>query len=85
MNAGQYKAYVLFLLFIKYIGDKINTQIIQPLINANDRLGRSDFPNFNDPEKLGEGSGANSGGNWRTSWRGRSDPCVSAATSRFSL
>jgi hypothetical protein len=37
------------------IGDKINTQIIAPLIDANSRLARSDFPNFNDPEKLGKG------------------------------
>ena len=37
------------------IGDKINTQIIQPLIDNNDRLARSDFPDFNDPNKLGEG------------------------------
>jgi type I restriction enzyme M protein len=37
------------------IGDKINTQIIQPLIDSNSRLSRSDFPNFNDPNKLGEG------------------------------
>jgi len=36
------------------IGDKIKTQIIQPLINANDRLARSNFPDFNDPNKLGE-------------------------------
>ncbi len=90
MDASQYKDYVLFMLFIKYItdkygnsddfeppvsipkgasfkdmvalkgkadiGDKINTQIIQPLIDANARLARSDFPNFNDPNKLGEGS-----------------------------
>src|SRR5438309_8523828 len=90
MDASQYKDYVLFMLFIKYIsdkygnsqdfapsvvipkganfadmvaltgkpdiGDKINTQIIQPLIDANERLARSDFPNFNDPDKLGEGS-----------------------------
>ena len=89
MDASQYKDYVLFLLFIKYvsdkygdsddfappvtipkgasfkdmialkgksdIGDKINTQIIQPLIDANSRLARSDFPDFNDPNKLGEG------------------------------
>ena len=89
MDASQYKDYVLFLLFIKYvsdkyadsddfappvtiptgssfkdmlalrgkddIGDKINTQIIQPLIDANDRLRRTDFPDFNDPNKLGEG------------------------------
>jgi type I restriction enzyme M protein len=90
MDASQYKDYVLFMLFIKYIsdkygnsddfappvtippgasfkdmvalkgksdiGDKINTHIIQPLIDANSRLARSDFPNFNDPNKLGEGS-----------------------------
>ncbi|HOX52849.1 MAG TPA: N-6 DNA methylase, partial [Fibrobacteria bacterium] len=37
------------------IGDKINTQIIQPLIDANPKLSRNDFPNFNDPDKLGEG------------------------------
>ena len=37
------------------IGDKINTQIIQPLIDNNSRLARSDFPDFNDPNKLGEG------------------------------
>jgi len=89
MDASQYKDYVLFMLFIKYvsdkyanstdfapavvipkgasfqdmialkgkpdIGDKINTQIIQPLIDANSKLARSDFPDFNDPNKLGEG------------------------------
>ncbi len=89
MDASQYKDYVLFMLFIKYIsdkygnstdfappvtipkgasftdmialkgnsgiGDKINTQIIQPLIEANSRLARSDFPDFNDHNKLGEG------------------------------
>ncbi len=75
MDASQYKDYVLFMLFIKYItdkygnsddfappvtipegasfkdmialkgksdiGDKINTQIIQPLIDANSRLAHS--------------------------------------------
>jgi len=89
MDASQYKDYVLFMLFIKYvsdkyadydgfeppivipkgasfadmvaltgdsdIGDKINTQVIQPLIDANPRLARSDFPDFNDPGKLGDG------------------------------
>ncbi|CAN5273050.1 type I restriction-modification system subunit M [soil metagenome] len=89
MDASQYKDYVLFMLFIKYISDKygnsadyappvvipegasftdmvalkgkpdignrINIQIIQPLIDANARLARSDFPDFNDPNKLGEG------------------------------
>ncbi|MBZ0249795.1 MAG: type I restriction-modification system subunit M [Burkholderiales bacterium] len=89
MDASQYKDYVLFMLFIKYIsdkygdskdfappvvipkgasfsdmvalkgksdiGDRINTQVIQPLIDANERLARSDFPDFNDPNKLGEG------------------------------
>lgn len=37
------------------IGNKINTQVIQPLIDANTRLARSDFPDFNDPNKLGDG------------------------------
>ena len=89
MDASQYKDYVLFMLFIKYvtdkygdstdfappvtipkgssfkdmlvlrgksdIGDKINTQVIAPLVQANDRLARSDFPDFNDSNKLGEG------------------------------
>ena len=89
MDASQYKDYVLFMLFIKYItdkygdsdnfappviipkgasftdmialkgksdiGDKINTQIIAPLVDANARLSKSDFPDFNDPNKLGEG------------------------------
>jgi type I restriction enzyme M protein len=89
MDASQYKDYVLFMLFIKYItdkygdsdhfappviipkgssfkdmialkgksdiGDKINTQIIAPLVDTNARLSKSDFPDFNDPNKLGEG------------------------------
>src|SRR5438477_12243951 len=89
MDASQYKDYVLFMLFIKYvtdkygssvdfappvtipkgatfndmlalrgksdIGDKINTQVIAPLVQANDRLARSDFPDFHDSNKLGEG------------------------------
>lgn len=89
MDASQYKDYVLFMLFIKYIsdkyadydgfeppviipegagfkdmlrlrgrddiGDRINTRVIQPLIDSNLRLARSDFPDFNDPNKLGEG------------------------------
>jgi type I restriction enzyme M protein len=37
------------------IGDRINKQIIAPLIEANSRLSKSDFPDFNDPGKLGEG------------------------------
>jgi type I restriction enzyme M protein len=37
------------------IGDKINTQVIAPLVQANERLARSDFPDFNDPNKLGQG------------------------------
>ena len=89
MDASQYKDYVLYMLFIKYItdkyenstdfappviipkgssftdmlelrgksdiGDKINTQVIAPLVQANARLARSDFPDFNDPNKLGQG------------------------------
>ncbi len=89
MDASQYKDYVLFMLFIKYIsdkygasedfappvvippgasfkdmialkgkpdiGDKINTHVIQKLVDANSRLSRHDFPDFNDPNKLGEG------------------------------
>ncbi|TWU27605.1 type I restriction-modification system subunit M N-terminal domain-containing protein [Bythopirellula polymerisocia] len=78
MDASQYKDYVLFMLFIKYvsdkygdsddfappvkipqgasfkdmialkgkadIGDKINKKVIAPLVEANSRLARSDYP-----------------------------------------
>lgn len=37
------------------VGDQINKQIIGRLTEANDQLSRSDFPNFNDPVKLGDG------------------------------
>lgn len=90
MDASQYKDYVLFMLFIKYIsdkyandqfeplvkipkgasfkdmvalrnskdiGNKINTKIIEPLVAANEeQLGRNDFPDFNDSNKLGKGT-----------------------------
>ncbi len=39
------------------LGDKINKHIIHPLIEANSsKLSKSDFPDFNDPNKLGEGA-----------------------------
>lgn len=37
------------------IGDLINKRIIAPLANANAQLSLSDFPDFNDPTKLGDG------------------------------
>lgn len=38
------------------IGEKINTDVIKPLIEANPgRLAHSDFPDFNNPNLLGEG------------------------------
>ena len=37
------------------IGDQINKKIVAPLANANDSLSQSDFPDFNDPVKLGDG------------------------------
>ena len=38
------------------IGDRINTDVLQPLVDANARsLARSDFPDFNDKSKLGDG------------------------------
>jgi len=37
------------------IGERINTEIIAPLVDANQGLARSDFPDFNDPNKLGDG------------------------------
>jgi type I restriction enzyme M protein len=37
------------------VGDKINTQVIAPLVQANARLARSDFLDFCDSNKLGEG------------------------------
>ena len=90
MDPSQYKDYVLFMLFIKYVSDKyanttdftpaliipegssfkdmvnlknkpnigvkINNQIIKKIVDSNERLALSDFPNFNDPVKLGEGN-----------------------------
>jgi len=39
-----------------HIGDRINTEVLPPLVDANSRsLGRSDFPDFNDKSKLGDG------------------------------
>lgn len=37
------------------IGDLINKQIIAPLANANQQLSQADFPDFNEPSKLGSG------------------------------
>lgn len=37
------------------IGDQINKSIIAPLAKANQQLSQSDFPDFNDPTKLGDG------------------------------
>lgn len=39
----------------KDIGDQINKAIIAPLVQANKQLSLSDFPDFNDPSKLGSG------------------------------
>ena len=38
------------------IGDRLNAQVIAPLVQANARLALSDFPDFNDPNKLGQGN-----------------------------
>ncbi len=37
------------------IGDQINKKIIAPLAKANQQLSQADFPDFNDPVKLGDG------------------------------
>jgi type I restriction enzyme M protein len=37
------------------IGDQINKAIIAPLAAANSQLSQADFPDFNDPNKLGSG------------------------------
>jgi type I restriction enzyme M protein len=37
------------------IGDQINKKIIAPLVKENKQLSLSDFPDFNDPVKLGDG------------------------------
>lgn len=37
------------------IGDDINKKIIAPLVAANQQLSQSDFPDFNDQAKLGNG------------------------------
>ena len=85
MDAGEYKHYVLAMLFIKYVSDKfagkpyapiqvlagasfsdmvllkgnkdignlINTKILRPLEQSNNKL--SEFADFNDSVKLGDG------------------------------
>src|SRR5829696_4980283 len=37
------------------IGDQINKKIIGPLAKENEQLSQADFPDFNDPVKLGDG------------------------------
>jgi len=37
------------------IGDQINKKIIAPLASANQMLSQADFPDFNDPVRLGDG------------------------------
>ena len=37
------------------IDDKINTQVIAPLLRANTSLANSDFLDFSDPNKFGQG------------------------------
>jgi hypothetical protein len=37
------------------IGDQINKSIIGPLAKANQQISQADFPDFNDPVKLGDG------------------------------
>jgi type I restriction enzyme M protein len=37
------------------IGDQINKKVIAPLASANQQLSQSDFPDFNDAVKLGDG------------------------------
>jgi len=37
------------------IGDQINKRIVAPLAAANQQLSQADFPDFNDPVKLGSG------------------------------
>ena len=37
------------------IGDQINKKIIAPLAKANQNLSQADFPDFDDPVKLGDG------------------------------
>ena len=89
MDASQYKDYVLFMLFIKYIsdkyadsddfappvvipagasfkdmialkgksdiGDRINTQIIAPLVSCQRPAVEERLPRLHDPNKLGQG------------------------------
>ncbi|MDP0492438.1 MAG: class I SAM-dependent DNA methyltransferase, partial [Verrucomicrobiota bacterium JB023] len=53
--AGSSFADMVALKGSKDIGDDINKKIIAPLVEANDQLAQSDFPDFNDPNKLGSG------------------------------
>jgi type I restriction enzyme M protein len=53
--AGASFADMAALKGTKDIGDQINKAIIAPLAEANQQLSLSDFPDFNDPNKLGSG------------------------------
>jgi type I restriction enzyme M protein len=37
------------------IGDRINKKVVAPLAKENQQLSQADFPDFNDPVKLGDG------------------------------
>jgi type I restriction enzyme M protein len=39
----------------KDIGDQINKKVVAPLAKENQQLSQADFPDFNDPVKLGDG------------------------------
>ena len=53
--AGASFADMVALKGMTDIGDQINKKIIAPLAAANQQLSQSDFPDFNDPAKLGDG------------------------------
>jgi type I restriction enzyme M protein len=56
-------------------GDRINKEVIAPLVNGSARLARSDFPDFNDPNKLGRPSGPHLAAVWL--FHGRNCVCSS--------
>lgn len=53
--AGSGFADMVKLKGTKDIGDQINKAIVAPLAAANSQLSQADFPDFNDPTKLGSG------------------------------
>ena len=58
MDASQYKDYVLFMLFIKYVSDKYgdSDDFAPPGASFKAMVALKGNPDFNDSNKLGDGA-----------------------------